>query len=118
MSETNTPTSNEQEKSSDRVVHRLQGGAYAIFCPACGNGHCLDSRWTFNGDFDKPTFRASLLVRGTVPVTNEEADMIMRGEPFEPKPLVCHSFITDGMIQFLDDCTHELRGQTVPLEKF
>ena len=28
---------------------------------------------------------------------------------------VCHSFITDGRIQFLGDCTHELKGQTVEL---
>ena len=29
---------------------------------------------------------------------------------------VCHSFVTDGNIQFLSDCTHSLAGQTVPLE--
>jgi hypothetical protein len=28
---------------------------------------------------------------------------------------VCHSFVTDGRIQFLSDCTHELAGQTVDL---
>ena len=28
---------------------------------------------------------------------------------------VCHSFVTDGKIQFLGDCTHELAGQTVEL---
>jgi hypothetical protein len=27
----------------------------------------------------------------------------------------CHSFITNGMIQYLDDCHHALRGQTVAL---
>ena len=27
----------------------------------------------------------------------------------------CHSFVTDGRIQYLDDCTHELRGQTIDL---
>jgi hypothetical protein len=31
---------------------------------------------------------------------------------------ICHSFIKDGMIQFLDDCTHALAGQTVPLGEF
>jgi len=100
-------------------VHKAQdkeGKVYwMIICPACGNCHGLDSRWTFNGDLDRPTFRASLLVRGTVPITNEEADRIMAGEKFEPKPLVCHSFITDGNIQFLDDCTHSLAGKIVEL---
>jgi hypothetical protein len=27
----------------------------------------------------------------------------------------CHVFITNGQIQFLDDCTHALKGQTVPI---
>jgi len=77
-----------------------EGGThgYMIFCPACQTGHLFDSRWTFNGDFMKPTFRASMLV--------------LRGDPKRQ----CHSFVTDGMIEFLGDCGHELRGQTVPLE--
>lgn len=32
-----------------------------------------------------------------------------------PIPFVCHSFVTDGRIQFLSDCTHSLAGQTVDL---
>ena len=28
---------------------------------------------------------------------------------------VCHSFVTDGLIQFLGDCTHALAGQTVDM---
>lgn len=28
---------------------------------------------------------------------------------------VCHSFVTDGCIQYLGDCTHRLAGQTVDL---
>jgi hypothetical protein len=28
---------------------------------------------------------------------------------------VCHSFVTDGRIQFLGDCTHALANQTVEL---
>ena len=39
----------------------------------------------------------------------------MRGEPFEPKPLLCHSHVREGRIQFLSDCTHALVGQTVDL---
>jgi hypothetical protein len=34
------------------------------------------------------------------------------------KTFRCHSLVTDGNIQFLDDCTHELKGKTVPLEDF
>jgi len=28
-----------------------------------------------------------------------------------------HSFINDGDVRYLDDCSHELRGQTVPLKE-
>lgn len=31
---------------------------------------------------------------------------------------VCHSFVTDGRIQFLADCTHDLAGLTVDLPDF
>lgn len=99
-------------------AHKVSDLGHAIHCPACGNAHLFDKRWTFNGDLEKPTFRASMLVRGTVPITDAEADMIMRGEHFEPKPLVCHSFVTDGRIEYLNDCTHELRGQTIELPDF
>ena len=29
--------------------------------------------------------------------------------------MACHTFVTDGRIQFLGDCTHALAGQTVDL---
>ena len=76
-------------------------GGYCIQCPGCEDVHILDLRWTFNGNFDKPTFTPSLKC---------EWDW---GEKHEHR--VCHSFITDGNIQFLSDCTHKLKGQTVPL---
>lgn len=28
---------------------------------------------------------------------------------------VCHYFLRNGQIQYLGDCTHAMRGQTVPL---
>lgn len=70
-----------------------------IYCPACEGHHGLDKRWTFNGDMEKPTFSPSLLV-------HESRSGI------QPR---CHSFITDGKIQYLDDCTHKLAGQTIEL---
>ncbi len=35
---------------------------WAIYCPACEQLHVFDDRWTFNGNMEKPTFRASMLV--------------------------------------------------------
>ena len=34
---------------------------------------------------------------------------------FAAAAFVCHSFVTDGRIQFLGDCTHDLAGHTVEL---
>jgi len=36
-------------------------------------------------------------------------------DPIDWTCQVCHSFVTDGRIQFLGDCTHNLAGQTVDL---
>jgi hypothetical protein len=93
---------------------------FVINCPACGE-HVIavsppfsnGAAWGFNNDMDKPTFSPSLLVR-----TGKKADPshVMSPETMgERWNRICHSFIRDGMIQFLPDCTHELAGQTVPL---
>lgn len=71
--------------------------------------------WQWNGSLDMPTLSPSLLARGTSPISGEVVDRIMAGEKIEPIPYVCHSFVRDGEIQFLDDCTHKLAGQTVEL---
>jgi len=69
-------------------------------CPGCGYGHAVRIKgsepvWQWNGDLNKPTFSPSLLVNGTWAEKR------------------CHSFIRDGKIQFLGDCFHHLKGQTV-----
>jgi hypothetical protein len=110
------------DKRIVRDVVKDEGGqviGHMIFCPACGNGHMFDvGRWTFNGDHERPTFSPSMLVRGTRMITDEELDRIMAGEKIEPEPLVCHSFVRDGRIEYLGDCTHEYAGKTVDLEPF
>jgi hypothetical protein len=93
-------------KSGDRLLFK---------CPGCKEAHGVNDSWKFNGDFERPTFQPSILVSGTVRLTDAEADRIMAGEKIAPRPTVCHSFVTQGMIQFLPDCTHTLAGQTVPL---
>ena len=51
--------------------------------------------WTWNGSTDAPTLRPSVLTEG--------------------QNFRCHSWINNGNVQFLDDCTHEMRNQTVAL---
>jgi len=105
----------------------------SFICPGCNGRHVISHNdpeggapnWDFNGNFDNPTISPSILVRGTVLTDKGDADIKAwcdagypkRIEPFESIPRICHSYITDGNIQFLSDCTHELAGQTVPLQE-
>lgn len=65
---------------------------------------------------ERPTFTPSILVTGVHQLTDEEHAAYMRGDGLLPaRPLRCHSFVTNGRIQFLPDCNHALAGQTVDL---
>jgi hypothetical protein len=91
-------------------------GELAFMCPGCKCKHFInDSQtemllqpdrpiWGFNGDFENPTITPSVLTK--YPVLNEDNSVNYN---------TCHSFVTNGMIQFLGDCQHELAGQTVEL---
>jgi hypothetical protein len=72
----------------------------AFRCPGCRGPQHIPVKgpnaWGFNGDMDRPTFTPSILTR--------------KGDNY-----ICHSFVTDGRIRFLSDCTHALAGQTVDL---
>ena len=78
------------------------GKLYVFHCPGCEYGHPFEvdapdgAGWNWNGSLDRPTFTPSLLVN--------------HGSESQ-----CHSFVTDGKIQFLGDCRHKLAGQTVDL---
>lgn len=98
-------------------AQRFSNHEIGITCLACGEGHSLRG-WKFNDDLERPTFSPSLLVTGVRPITDEEADRVMAGEVIDLPPRVCHSFITDGKIQYLSDCTHELAGKTIQLPEF
>lgn len=95
---------------------------YHFWCPGCKGAHTVKtspSGWGFNGNGDRPTFTPSVLVQGVMPLTNEQLEAYRRGEPLpEAVPMRCHSFVTDGRIQFLSDCSHELAGQTVDLPDY
>lgn len=73
------------------------GNGFMIFCPGCECLHQFDSRWKFNGSLELPTFTPSYLVDGGA------------------NDVRCHSYVTNGRIQFLPDSTHKLSGQTVDL---
>lgn len=102
-------------------------GVFFFHCKGCKCDHSvytrfansLGAKWAFNGDVDKPTISPSLLVSWTQadpPITSENFDEYKRN-PWTQTPVkkVCHSFITDGKIQYLNDSTHEFAGQTIEL---
>lgn len=81
---------------------------WLIFCPACQCGHKFDrGRWTFNGNLERPTFSPSMLIKTNSPDSPH----------YQPRARssVCHSFVRDGRIEFLGDCTHAMAGQTMDL---
>lgn len=84
-------------------------GIYYFYCPGCKTYHQVwtakepggdNPIWGFNGDLEKPTFSPSVCV--TLPTPQGD--------------LICHSFIRDGKIQYLQDCYHSLAGKTVEME--
>ena len=85
-------------------------GQYLFYCPGCKEYHGIwtaqekggNPVWNWNGDINNPTVSPS--IRVTIP--NKK----VMGVDY-----ICHSFIRDGKIQYLSDCTHELAGKTVDM---
>lgn len=100
---------------------RVGDGNRLLFrCPGCDELHVVQHgagdgpRWGYNGNPDAPTFTPSVLVTWQTPSDNpDEFD-----DDSKNVKHICHSFVTDGRIQFLGDCTHKLAGQTVELPDF
>lgn len=109
-------------------VVKLEGreGVYMFVCPACKCAHAIASKnnsiglpaWSFNMDMEKPTVSPSIKVIGRHPKgysNGTHAPMGWNGEYVDD---ICHSFVKDGKIQFLSDCTHELAGKTLEIPEF
>lgn len=80
---------------------------FTFICPGCNKTHVIYTKnhpqnlnWIFNDSLEKPTFTPSYICRGI----GEDKD-------------ICHFFIKEGQIQFLNDCTHKLAGQTVDMHE-
>lgn len=76
---------------------------YEFHCPGCEYDHFIrvigeGSNWKVTGvEDDAPTVTPSILVHGKYR---------------------CHSFIKNGKIQYLNDCTHHLVGKTIDIPDF
>jgi hypothetical protein len=77
------------------------GPDYSFYCPGCECDHGVwtdkkrQTCWGFNGSMDKPTFTPSIKVTYA--------------------KNICHSFVKNGVIEFLNDCTHKLAGTKMEL---
>lgn len=107
------------------VLRIAEGGRLLFHCPGCKEMHQVQvgegsgPRWGFNGDYDRPTFTPSVLVGGHKVIRDDQGKWTgewERDASGNPVPSVCHSFVRDGRIEFLGDCTHALASQAVPLE--
>lgn len=103
---------------------RLHGSSNAhlsFMCQGCGLEHTVrvldPQKWTFNGNLEKPTLSPSVLVRsGHFAPHHKQGSKCWCDRPDSGFSCqVCHSFVRDGKIQYLNDCSHELAGQTVDL---
>lgn len=109
----------------------MEGGRLGYFCQGCDMLHSVaigegaGPRWGYNGNPEKPTFTPSVRVSwDQMSAAGRERNRqhyLEHGRYMTNEELaydehkVCHTFVRDGMVQFLPDCTHVLAGQTVPL---
>jgi hypothetical protein len=89
-------------------LHRVEENYYAFYCPGCKENKAVpvkprENGWEWNGSLDSPSFHPSLLWN------------VAGSNPMVP---ICHSFVKDGKIQYLGDCTHGLAGQTVDIPEW
>lgn len=117
-----------------KYLRNVAGGGLTFWCQGCREAHTVwtgegpGPRWTWNGDVEKPVFGPSVLVTGHWYTPKGEADEQAWQEAgcpaprpaFETADTRCHTFVgcngaQPGEIVFLSDCTHVLRGQTLPL---
>lgn len=79
----------------------LPGSIPERIIPVIASGCRANSpNWSWNGCIDKPTLRPSILTK------------TYHGDTIKD---ICHSWITDGQVQFLADSTHSLAGTTAEL---
>ena len=86
----------------ERILHPVTTDTgkvlvYQFWCPGCKDIHTVDTHWNITGSVKHPTVAPSALTRKPMPGFN------MR----------CHLFIKAGKLEYLNDSTHHLKGQTV-----
>ncbi len=100
-------------------LRKVEGSHVSFQCPGCGDSHTVPvgaGGWQWNGDLERPTLTPSVLVRsGHYTDRWKPGDECWCGKDYGFECYRCHSFVRDGRIEFLSDCSHKLAGQTVDL---
>jgi hypothetical protein len=77
-----------------------------------------DAGWSFNGDYERPTFSPSFLHTGHKTGTRPDGEWDgswPRDANGKLIPYRCHYILTDGILNFCSDSDHEFAGQSVPI---
>lgn len=96
---------------------RRYSDGYAHWCPGCLEMHVLPDTWKFNGNLLTPSFTPSLKHEGIkrVFVGGEWTGEWLRDALGNTIPYICHYVLTDGVLDFQNDCTHNLNNKSVSL---
>lgn len=98
-------------------------GMYSFYCPGCDFLHVYyvnsphwkggKGGWTFNGDMERPSFNPSLLNRTGIHADPNWDPGLEDGKDRTKPPYstICHLYVTDGVINYCNDCTHHLNGK-------
>lgn len=82
----------------------------SFYCPGCECHHGINDGWQLSFNDSKPTVSPSILVKhGRYKDMNDPLNSY--------EQIVCHLFIRDGKIEYLNDCTHALAGKTIEMQK-
>lgn len=80
----------------------VTNGVFRHWCPGCLKVHDIEifnennSRWTFNGNIDYPTFRPSVKII----IDNQ---------------MVCHYNLVEGIVHYFGDSNHSLAWKSIHL---
>lgn len=95
-------------------IEKSTENTWKFWCPGCDSAHVVSDAWQV--DVETTTITPSVLVHGHRKLIDDSliGDALLAPTNITETPR-CHSFVTNGRIQYLADSTHARAGQTVDL---
>jgi len=88
------------------AIIKVEDDKLEFWCTGCGAYHSVplvgDDPWFFDGDYERPTILPSLVLHRVT-----ETGKVVN---------TCHLCLTGGILYYLSDSEHRMRGQNIPLE--